>query len=361
MITLPNLNKSGGVSSLFNILKLDQYKGIKYFEVSKYRKYHSSNRMRRIIELFSIYVDFFMQLYKFEIVHVNPSMGKKSFFRDGLFIMLARIKNKKTLVYWHGWNSNFEKKVEQNRLLNYYFKKSFLKADIHVVLGNVFKTSLVNLGIDKNSIRIESNAADDSYLKNNNQLVKPLSIGNEINLLFIARIEKEKGIYIAIDTIQKIQMLTDLPICLEIAGNGLEFSNAINYVKDKGIKNIKFIGEVCDQSKHEAFCRSDILFFPTYYPEGMPIVIIEGMLYGLPIISRPVGGIPDWVLQATNGFLLESMDPNDFAIKIIELLNSPTLLRKVSENNSKRGMEYFTPDAVTKRLYSYYQQLYSNY
>jgi glycosyltransferase involved in cell wall biosynthesis len=64
--------------------------------------------------------------------------------------------------------------------------------------------------------------------------------------------------------------------------------------------------------------------------EGLPNVVLEAMACATPVLATPVGAIPDIVKEGETGFLLKSNDPKHIAERIVELLNNPELLEKVS-------------------------------
>lgn len=349
LIVVPDLKKPGGVAALFNTLKIEKFcSGISLFSLS--------NSMPRIIRIPYKFLEFIWKLKKNDIVHINPSLNKKSFYRDGFFSILARILKKKLIVYWHGWECQFEQNIHSKKLQKIYFKYTFLKADMHIVLGSIFKQSLIQLGIEEKKIVIESNAADDSYLNLKKSFIQS-NRGNRffLKLLFISRIEESKGVFIAIDALKILNKKGNFH--LSIAGEGPALAAAKKKTEVEHIENVTFLGVVKEEKKHQLFVKSDILLFPTYYPEGMPICIIEAMLYGLIVISRPVGGIPDWVKESKNGYLIGTKHAEDFANKIIELNDDKEKLDEMSRRNSMLANEYFTPDALNKRLLNYYQKL----
>ena len=354
LITVPNLSLPGGVASLYNILKLDKINGIEYFFISGPKP---GGSIFRFIELCLMYIRFFSKCFSsYDIIQVNPSLNKKSFFRDGFLIIISKLFNKRALVYWHGWEVSFEERIVQNIWLRFYFNYTFLRADGHIVLGSVFKDKLKNLGINGQRVIIESNTADDYFINSDEEAcLKSIEVSRLIKVLFIARIEIEKGIYIAIDAINLLKHQYDIELL--VAGDGNELNNVKLYTESLGLTNVRFLGQIKGDSKHQIFLESDVLLFPTVHAEGMPISIIEAMMYGLPIISRRVGGIPDWVIERENGFLLDSKEPEDFARVINELLKEPSNFQRISQNNLIRSQTYFTPDKVKERLSTYYHNL----
>jgi glycosyltransferase involved in cell wall biosynthesis len=131
-------------------------------------------------------------------------------------------------------------------------------------------------------------------------------------------------------------------------------------VVEKQIENIIFHGNLEGHSKHKIFVDSDILLFPTF-AEGLPLTVLEAMLYGLPIITRPVGGIPDIVKDGENGYLIESFTAKDYADKIMMLSNDENLYGKISLNNQYKAKHEFTPDVLRSKLDEVYSNAMGNY
>jgi glycosyltransferase involved in cell wall biosynthesis len=352
LILTPNLSNPGGVSALYNILKLDKFENIEYFNVQGKK---GQGLIFRLFGLWISYLEFFFKCFSFDIVQINPSFDRKSFYRDGLYILISRIVGKKVLVYWHGWNTVFQDTVQSGTFSYLFLKLTYKRAHSHIVLGSIFKDRLINLKIDSKDIIIESNAADDSFLKEN-QITEKEKNG-QIELLFIARIEEQKGIMIVLDTMKILNEKGNYH--LKIAGDGPLLNAAKNKVLKEQINNVDFLGQINGVDKHNAFSGADILFFPTYYPEGMPISIIEGILYGLVIVSRPVGGIPDWVKVPSNGVLTDSLDPLDYVALIESLCVDKEKMHQVEVTNKEYAQSYFTPSALTKRMLTNYSNIIS--
>jgi glycosyltransferase involved in cell wall biosynthesis len=74
-----------------------------------------------------------------------------------------------------------------------------------------------------------------------------------------------------------------------------------------------------------------LLVLPSY-TEGLPNIVLEAMACGTVVLATPVGAIPDIIKDGETGFLLKSNDPKHIAERILELLNKPELLDKVSIN-----------------------------
>jgi glycosyltransferase involved in cell wall biosynthesis len=109
----------------------------------------------------------------------------------------------------------------------------------------------------------------------------------------------------------------------------------------RGRSNVVFIGRVSHEKVAEYLNEMRLLVLPSY-SEGLPHVILEAMACGVPVLATPVGAIPDVIKDCETGFLLKSNDPRYIAERIVELLNKPKLLEKVSINSYNFVRENFS-------------------
>lgn len=349
LIVYPGKNGSGGVTELYNLLDY-QTEDVNYFEL-----YGMLRDKSNILDSFFMYMRFIACVNKYDIIHLNPSLLKKSFLRDAVLTLISRLFNKKILIYWHGWSPEFENRIKINSFYSFLFKYSFIKANTSIVLGDIFVHKLRSLGF-KNTIRVERNCVDIRYLMTDNCLGMDKALHTPIHLLFLSRIEKEKGIYIAIDTTKVLNEMSSQKYQLLIAGLGDELQRVKDYVYYNKITCVSFVGYVTGLKKHDLLKVSDILVFPSYCNEGLPLVILESMVYGLPVISRPVGGIPDIIINEENGILTNSKDPKIFAESVLKLSNDIKLYQKISKTN-KNLIDDFSSIRFKQRLQKIYETL----
>jgi len=99
------------------------------------------------------------------------------------------------------------------------------------------------------------------------------------------------------------------------------------------------------------FLGADLYILPTYH-EGMPTTVLEAMAFGLPVITRPVGGLKDFFENNKMGFAIESFDPEDYVQHIEMLINDIGLAQRMSEYNKKYAKEHFLASRIAERLES---------
>lgn len=348
LITVPQLNRPDGVAALYNILNLHEQPQIDYFEV------HGSipGKIFRPLNLFITSIQFCWKIRQYDVVHSNPALTTRSFYRNAVFVRLALLFNKKVVVYWHGWDDVFESRINESRLAGKVFEFSYAKANLSIVLGTVFFKKLQELG--QHSKVVDSNAGADAFI------TRPLHAKNirnhkVVNLLFLARMEIKRGIYTAIDAVQQLARL--FPVQLTVACEGSELENVRQYLAEHHITNVIILDNIAGAQKHRVLSQADMLVFPTWHKKGMPIVVIEGMLYGQPIITRPTGGVPHWLADHQNGLLVADTDDHDFANAEYSIIQNSKLYHSMSQNNLLKLNDLFMPDAFTQRLMKYYAEL----
>lgn len=345
LITVPHLSLPGGVTGLFNLLKLNEKENIEYFSVNL-----TKGKWNKVLLPF-VFLIFFLKLRKIQVVHINPSLDTKAFYRDMVFAFIAKqLYKRKTIIYWHGWQNEFYSKIKNSKILKFLFKNTFGVADIQIVLANEFARGLRNLGYKK-KILLESNVSE----KVDSTSIQKIKTNNsDFNLLFISRITKNKGWDIAIETMKILNNKGYNNIILTIAGDGDCLEAAKQLAEKNKIQNINFKGHITGEEKNNLLKESDILFFPTCYSEGMPLTILEGVMHGMPIITRNVGGIPDHIKNGVNGYLTDSINPEDFANLILRTIGNPETFNQFKTNNLQLARIEFIPDRLINRLLNLY-------
>lgn len=350
----------GGVAAFYNTLKLEKFWNIDYFIINSPNKQSGFETFRRLVGNYFIF--FYKIIHnQYDLIHLNPSLGKRSFYRDSIFIIIARILHKNTLVLFNGWQEPFEREIKKSRFKRNLFKISYAKANTFIVLSQLFKKKLQELGVPLSTPFFSiTTVADSRFIKELNLEKKVASFEEKVIFLVLSRITKEKGIYIALDAFKAFSMLnTKQKSCLKIAGDGEELAAAKDYVVKQNISNVVFLNHVSDDKKNKVLQESHIMLL-TSYSEGLPNSILEGMLYGMPIISRITGGIPDIIKQRENGFLTESLDPFIFADFMNIILNDKNLYKKIAFNNHRIALENYTTEKIREQFDKIYSECLTN-
>lgn len=337
LVNTPDINLLGGVAN--------HYKGLKNYwsEDVRYNYVGGRKGIPGPICLVYDYLKFvfYCAFGNYDAILLNPSLGKTAVKRDKLFLRIAKLFSLKTIVFFHGWEESLANEIDKNPLR---FSKTFGKADGLIVLASIFKQRLISWGINA-PIFLSTTKIDDTLIKNFdlNKKRPPQTV------LFLARIEENKGILTTIEAVKQVHF--KYPGCrLNIAGDGSALLKAKKYVRDHHIENVTFLGNLKDKALAQAFENASIYILPTSHGEGMPTSLLESMAFGLPIISRPVGGTTDFFEEGKMGFLLESLSPEDYARKIMDLLSDPERINSIGKYNHIYACEHFLASKVATNL-----------
>ena len=293
--------------------------------IKELRAFH----LRKIVKSFKLFYTLIKNLKKIKPHYVYFSLIPVGygFIRD--FIISIIIKLYRVKIIYHIHNKGIKK--NSNNFINRFLYKTVFKNSIIIhVSQNLLKEEFSKLKL-KNSKKF--------YLYNTTEefdLTKIHKHDNKIlSLLFLSNIFKEKGIILALDVAEKLKQL-GIKFKLEIAG---EFWNmkikkqVLKYISDKDISDVVNInGFVYGENKWKLYKNSDIFLFPSYFKmECMPIVIVEAMKTGVPIISSDIGSINEIIEHGKNGFILDELNVEDI-IKYINKLMDRNISKGFSEN-----------------------------
>ena len=353
LVLTPDLRQDGGVTNYFRTLRLNDLPGIDYFQVNRKG---TSSLLAKVWHAVFIFIAFVQRARSYAVVHVNPSLNRNSYYRDMAFVWLSRRLGADTLVFFRGWDEVFESGLRRNRFQRALFRRTYARATAFAVLGESFRQRLVSLGVDGGKpIHIETTVASAEGSSELDIEAKLATSVETFRVLFLSRILREKGIYIAIDAFAACKrMLRDRRMSLHIAGSGPELAFAREYVAAKNLSDVVFEGEVSGSRKAELLRACHVMLFPTFHGEGLPNCVLEGMLFGLPIVTRGIGGIPEVVHHGVNGLLNDSLDAHQFTSLLAALMRNPAMLRRMAHENREMALRRFTPEKVRGRLQAIY-------
>jgi glycosyltransferase involved in cell wall biosynthesis len=353
LVCTPDLRQGGGVTHYYRTLRLHELPGIDYFAINRDG---TRSLLSKVCSAVLIGGAFVRKARSYALVHLNPSLNRNSYYRDMMFVWLAHLLGRQTLVFFRGWDERFEAKILGSRFQRALFRRTYGRATAFVVLGEYFKRRLRALGVAAaKPIHVETTVASVDGAEVLDLEAKAAAAAEELHVLFLSRILREKGIYIAIDAFETCRRTQRAqPTFLHIAGSGPELEAVRAYVEAQGVSGVVFEGDVAGARKAELLRRCHVMLFPTFHGEGLPNCILEGMLWGLAILTRPVAAIPEVVVHGRNGFLSESLDEKPFADALGELVQDRGLLRRMAAVNREVAEQRFTPHAVRERLRAIY-------
>jgi glycosyltransferase involved in cell wall biosynthesis len=141
---------------------------------------------------------------------------------------------------------------------------------------------------------------------------------------------------------------------LELAGewySDAEREATMSLISRLGVGDrVSFRGRVGPDDKARFLSDADVFVFPGYQPEGLPLVIVEALAAGLPVIATPVGTVPDVIREDVDGIIVPTRDTAALAAAIGSLASDPERRRRLGLAGRARFEETLAERSATDRL-----------
>ena len=221
-------------------------------------------------------------------------------------------------------------------LYNFFWRqRTFVHGSDRVVaVSSYVKKALVEeTYVIEDKIRVIHNGIDPTALLTLN---KGTHTGGNA-FLYVGQITKSKGI----DTLIRVFEDPELKDTqLQVVGGG----DMLDVVKST--QNVTFQGKISYDLLPKAYTDKSGFLFPTKRYEGFPMVLVEAMFAGLPIVAFDMGGVSDAVIDGITGYLLRPEDISGFKRRVIELSQNPELAAKLGASAREKAMAEYTVDAM---------------
>lgn len=345
----PRCDVKGGITSVVNsFLNYDFKEAFKIYYVPTFIE--RGNIKKIVYFIFSLLkILFVLGYFNISIIHVHVS-ERGSFSRKYIIFKLGKLFRKKIIIHMHGAEFKQFYAGANNKRKKIIIK--FLKgADQVIVLGTGWNEYVKTLDNEINTI----------ILRNSIKVIseKAYFCAVQVNILFLAVLTIRKGIFDLIESANILLQDKELKrqnIKFIIAGDGKENARVKKYVNDLNLtENFQFMGWVKDVVKKDVLIKSQILVLPSYN-EGLPMSILDGMSYGLPIVATNVGDICDAVKNNINGYIIEPGDIKGLCDGIKSLIINKDIWNKFSTNSKKIILD----DYNEKNYFCKIEELYHN-
>lgn len=174
---------------------------------------------------------------------------------------------------------------------------------------------------------------------------------NGVGILFLSNLFESKGVLVLLEGCRMLKEQR-VPVFIRFIGGvgDLTVEECRKRAFTLGIDDIvSFEGPKFGQEKDGAFLDSDIFVFPTYN-ECFPLVLLEAMKYGLPVVSTYEGGIEDIVDDGLTGFLVQQRDAQMLDEKVKILVNNRNMREAFGKAGRLKYEKEFTLAVFEERM-----------
>ena len=160
-----------------------------------------------------------------------------------------------------------------------------------------------------------------------------------INLLFLSRLEKRKGLKYLLGAFSRLKW--EWPnLRLLVAGGGEPDADSLRILSERNLQDVVFLGRVSDEDKFRYYKTADIYCAPATGRESFGIVLLEAMAAGTPIVASGIDGYSSVITHGREGLLVPPKDEDALADALATLLKDATLRRRLATAGTMNVQEY---------------------
>lgn len=282
-----------------------------------------------------------------DYVLLLPAFNRSAYLKDSIYHVVCAVLMRRKVIWWtHNWG-----------LRRFYDGSgSLTRRYIRWITGSVYAvvtpgsrqhTDFDFLFQSKKLYSIPNGLPPESYD------IDRFDEHHNIRVLYLSNFVLAKGWRVLLEAAQQV-CACRADVTFDFYGNiskDTSLNDIVKAFQSTGFpERIVYHGPVYGPAKHKAFERADIFCFPTFYPmEAFPIVNLEAMNAGLPIITTDHASIPEIVIDGQGGILVPKQDAVALAETILRLSEDRNVRRRMGAYNQQRFYDLYTVDMVAQK------------
>lgn len=233
------------------------------------------------------------------------------------------------------------------------YDRLFQTGDLFLPISDYWRSALVRMGCDPARIAVHHMGVDcDSFTFVPRT---PPAAGEPLRLLSVGRFVEKKGFEYAMRAVARVA--SQYPsLEYTIIGEGPLHEELTALARELGIeRHLRMVGSKPRDEVIATMNRAHVMLAPSVTAasgdqEGIPVVLMEAMATGLPVISTVHTGIPELVEDHGTGMLAPERDVETLAVRLTELVDTPSLYSSIATAARARVQREFDVDRLNDRL-----------
>jgi glycosyltransferase involved in cell wall biosynthesis len=288
------------------------------------------------------------------IVHINTSLEPRSYWRDLVYLVLAKALRRKVVYQVHG-GALPEGFFAGSPALSELLRRVLSWPEAVVLVASSEMAAYRKFATRARLLRIPNAVAPEDLS------LRAGGCGEDRTLavVYLGRLAADKGIF---ETIEAVRILRDrgVPVRLTLAGSGPDQPRAAAAIEAARLADrAQIVAPQFGVAKRRLWQEADVLAFPTYHREGLPYALLEAMAAGVVPVVSPVGAIPDVVEDGVHGLFVPAHRPDAVADALERLINDRTLLQRLATAARARVVEQYSVERMASAFAALYANLYT--
>jgi glycosyltransferase involved in cell wall biosynthesis len=184
--------------------------------------------------------------------------------------------------------------------------------------------------------------------------------GTDVRVLFVGRLVERKGVEVLIEAVSRLTERLD--VRLTIVGDGPRAAAISELVRSSGLEDrVTLTGRVDDAELRAAYETADVFALPAIVDrrgdtEGLGVVLLEALEFGVPVVASEAGGIPDIVRDGETGWLVPPGDADALARAIEDVASDRSEAARRVEQGRELVRRDFSMTGIVSSLAAVYER-----
>jgi len=301
-------------------------------------------------------------LKEFDVIHANTAWAG--------FAVTTKLRNKNLVYTCHNglW---IEEKVHAGEHIVRVIEGSTMRRSKAVIALNkaMMKALIKRARVDPQKIFIVPNGVDTEFFKPNipaDDVIKKYGLKGRRIVLFVGRVTCGKGVHLLLKAFKElIVKYKDLKLVIagpltDHFGEGepSRYAKLLMCYAEKSLprNSYVFVGQIDKNTLRKLYSTAYVCVLPSYV-EAFPMVLIEAMASGCPVIGSSIGGIVDVIVKGVTGFIFKKGDYIDLKEKMEILLECETLRNKMSAKSREIVEKRYSWFVVASKIVDIYRNV----
>jgi colanic acid/amylovoran biosynthesis glycosyltransferase len=238
------------------------------------------------------------------------------------------------------------------------YRSLFRRGDCFLAISRSNRENLIRFGADPEKIKYHPVGIDlGQFTSSTNEANIPVNT-EFIRVLTVARLVKEKGLDDGIQAVARlVQDRPTLRIQYQVVGDGPEKHRLLRLVDELKVGDVvKFLGPQGHGDVLATLSQAHIFFLPSR-EEVLPVVLMEALASGLPVVATSAGSVAEIVQDGLSGYLVPPGDIHLMSLRLGVLINHPEKWWEMAAQGREAVADQFDIRKLNQRLVGIYETL----
>lgn len=283
-------------------------------------------------------------------VYVTPVPSGPGFLRDAMVLLLIRASGARRIVHLHGRGIGH---ASQNRFWRLLYALTLRNAVVISLSERQRQLEFAHLqNVPMQHWIVPNTVPESADTERSAPVQPPVANGDRpLALLYMSALFRSKGVYDLLPLAAQLKQ-EGIAFQLRVAGTGTaaaqtELRDAVA-AADLSTE-VTLVGEVSGVEKRAELQRAQIFLHPTY-DDYQPIVLLEAMAHGIPVVASRIGAISEMVTHGKTGLLFTAGDTRELLSHVKMLYLAPERRRDMGCAGQQRYAQTFSQCALVTRM-----------